>query len=78
MKRDTLFEQKEATTTCENSMSNANEYQKLLKPPTKQIVLSKGDKQIWTPSSAISWDMLRNTNTRIPIIETTSLKKKKK
>jgi len=46
MKRDTLFEQKETTTTCENSMSNANEYQKLLKPPTKQIVLSKGDKQI--------------------------------
>jgi hypothetical protein len=57
-------------------MSNANEYQKLFEPPTKQIILSKGDKQIWTPSSAISWDMLRNTNTRIPIIETISLKRK--
>jgi hypothetical protein len=46
MKRDTFFEQKEATTTCEESMSNANEYQKLLESPTKQFFLSNGDKQI--------------------------------
>jgi hypothetical protein len=46
MKRDTLFEQKEATITCEESMSNANEYQKLLEPPSKQKKLLKGDRQI--------------------------------
>jgi hypothetical protein len=46
MKKDTLFKQKEATTTCEKSMNIANEYQKLLEPPTKQIFLSKGDKQL--------------------------------
>ncbi len=78
MKRDTLFEQKEATITCEESMSNANEYQKLLEPPSKQKKLLKGDRQIWSPSSAISWNILMNINTRIPIIETISLKRRKR
>jgi hypothetical protein len=54
-------------------MSNANEYQKLLESPTKQFFLSNGDKQIWSPFSAISWDILKNTNTKIPIIKTTNL-----
>jgi len=35
MKRDTLFEHMEVAVTCEESMGDANEYQKLLKPPTK-------------------------------------------
>jgi hypothetical protein len=41
MKRDTLFEHKEATITCEESMGNINEYWKLLEPPTKQEKASK-------------------------------------
>ncbi len=35
MKRDTLSKHKEAIVTCEKSIRNANEYQKLLEPPTK-------------------------------------------
>jgi hypothetical protein len=35
MKKDTLFEHKVAIVTCEESMADANEYQKLLEPPTK-------------------------------------------
>jgi hypothetical protein len=36
MKKDTLFEHKEAAIiACEKSMGNTNEYQKLLEPPTK-------------------------------------------
>ncbi len=42
MKRDNaLFEHKEATVTCEESMGDANEYRKLLKPPTKQEKVSE-------------------------------------
>jgi hypothetical protein len=44
MKRDTLFEHKKTTVTCEGSMGNTNKYQKLLKPPTKQKKSSKGRK----------------------------------
>jgi hypothetical protein len=36
MKRDTFFEHKKIVVTCEESMGDANEYQKLLEPPTKQ------------------------------------------
>jgi hypothetical protein len=42
MKKDTLFEHKEATITCEESMGDTNEYQKLLEPPIKQEKNSKG------------------------------------
>jgi hypothetical protein len=35
MKKDTLFKHKKVVITCEESMGNANEYWKLLKPPTK-------------------------------------------
>jgi len=35
MKRDTLFEHKEARVTCEKIMGHANEYWKLLEPLTK-------------------------------------------
>jgi hypothetical protein len=41
MKRDTLFEHKETTITCEDNMGDMNEYQKLLEPPTKQEKVSK-------------------------------------
>ncbi len=44
--KDTLFEHKEATiTACEKSMGDTNEYQKLLKPPTKHKKATKGS---WT------------------------------
>jgi hypothetical protein len=33
MKRDTLFEHKEYTVTCEEIMANTKKYQKLLEPP---------------------------------------------
>jgi len=36
MKRDTLFEHKEVVVICEESMGDAIDYQKLLKPLTKQ------------------------------------------
>jgi hypothetical protein len=36
MKRDTFFEHKKIVVTREESMGDANEYQKLLEPPTKQ------------------------------------------
>jgi len=42
MKKDTLFEHKEVVVTCEKSMVDANEYQKLLEPPTKHEKVSKG------------------------------------
>jgi hypothetical protein len=42
MKRDTLFEHKEAAITCEESMGDANEYHKLLEPLTKQKKASEG------------------------------------
>jgi hypothetical protein len=42
MKKDTLFEHKEIVIICEESMGDANEYQKLLEPPTKQEKASKG------------------------------------
>jgi hypothetical protein len=42
MKRDTLFEHKEATITCEKNMGDVNEYWKLLESPTKQEKASKG------------------------------------
>jgi hypothetical protein len=42
MKKDTLFEHKEDAVTYEESMGNANEYQKLLEPPTKQEKASEG------------------------------------
>jgi hypothetical protein len=42
MKRDTFFEHKEVVITREESMGDANEYQKLLEPPTKQKKASKG------------------------------------
>jgi hypothetical protein len=42
MKKDTLFEHKEVGVTCEESMGNANEYQKLLEPPTKHEKVSEG------------------------------------
>jgi hypothetical protein len=45
MKKDTLFEHKEVVVTCEKNMVNANEYQKLLEPPTKHEKVSKGK---WT------------------------------
>jgi len=32
MKRDTLFEHKKYTVTCEEIMANTKKYQKLLKP----------------------------------------------
>jgi hypothetical protein len=35
MKWDTLFEHKEVAVICEESMGDANEYWKLLEPPTK-------------------------------------------
>ncbi len=35
MKKDTLFEHKEAAIICEESIGNTNEYQELLKTPTK-------------------------------------------
>ncbi len=35
MKWDTLFEHKEIVVICEKNMANANEYRKLLEPPTK-------------------------------------------
>jgi hypothetical protein len=41
MKRDILFEHKEATITYEETMRNTNEYQKLLEPLTKQEKDSK-------------------------------------
>jgi hypothetical protein len=34
-KKDTLFEHKELAITYEESMGDANEYHKLLEPPTK-------------------------------------------
>jgi hypothetical protein len=43
MKRATLFEYKETIVTCEESMGNANEYQKLLKPPSKERLLKEGE-----------------------------------
>jgi hypothetical protein len=42
MKRDTLFEHKEDAITCEESIGNTNEYQKLLEPPTKQEKANEG------------------------------------
>jgi hypothetical protein len=42
MKRDTLFEHKEVAITCEESMGDTNEYQKLLEPTTEQKKVSKG------------------------------------
>jgi hypothetical protein len=42
MKKDTLFKHKEVVITCEESMGDANEYQKLLEPPTKQENTSEG------------------------------------
>jgi len=45
MKKDTLFEHKKVATTCEESMADANEYQKMLEPLTKHEKVSKG-KQI--------------------------------
>jgi hypothetical protein len=41
MKRDTLFEHKEAAITCEESMGNTNEYKELLEPPTRQEKANK-------------------------------------
>jgi hypothetical protein len=35
MKGDTLLEHKETIVTCEENMGDANEYRKLLEPPTK-------------------------------------------
>jgi hypothetical protein len=35
MKRDTLFEHKEFAVTYEETMANAEKYQKLLEPPRK-------------------------------------------
>jgi len=35
MKHDALFEHKESTITCEETMANAREYRKLLKPQKK-------------------------------------------
>jgi hypothetical protein len=40
--KDTLFEHKEAATTCEKNMGDANEYWKLLELLTKQEKVSKG------------------------------------
>jgi hypothetical protein len=42
--KDTLFERKEATITCEESMGDANEYRKLLEPLTKQEKTNEGRK----------------------------------
>jgi hypothetical protein len=42
MKRDTLFKHKEAAIICEEKMGNANEYQKLLEPLTKQKNIVEG------------------------------------
>ncbi len=42
MKKDNLFKHKEVAITCEESMGDTNEYQKLKKPPTKQEEASKG------------------------------------
>jgi hypothetical protein len=42
MKKDTLFKHKEVIVTCEENIKNANEYQKLFKPPIKQEKASKG------------------------------------
>jgi hypothetical protein len=39
---DTLFEHKETTVICEENMGDANEYQKLMEPPTKQENASEG------------------------------------
>jgi hypothetical protein len=41
MKKDSLFEHKEVVITCEESMGNANEYQKLLEPLAKMRRLAK-------------------------------------
>jgi hypothetical protein len=46
MKKGTLFEQKESAITCEESMGNANEYHKLVKPPTSMKRLMKEGKQM--------------------------------
>jgi hypothetical protein len=40
-----LFEHKEVVITCEESMGDANEYNKLLKPSTKQ---EKANERRWT------------------------------
>jgi hypothetical protein len=37
----TLFEHKEVGVTCEEIMGNANEYWKLLEPPTKEEKANK-------------------------------------
>jgi hypothetical protein len=42
MKRDNLFKHKEVAVICEENMGDANEYQKLVKPPTKQEKVNKG------------------------------------
>ncbi len=42
MKRDTLFEHKEAIVTYEENMGDANEYRKLLEPPTKHKKANEG------------------------------------
>jgi hypothetical protein len=42
MKRDTLFKHKEIAITCEESMGDANEYNNLLEPSTKQKKASEG------------------------------------
>jgi hypothetical protein len=42
MKRDTLFKHKETAVTSEECMGDANKYQKLLEPPTKQKKVSEG------------------------------------
>ncbi len=55
-----MFEHKEVVVTCEKNMVNANEYQKLLEPPTKHEKVSKGK---WTDVSminAINYNILRN------------------
>jgi hypothetical protein len=44
MKRDTLFKHKEVAITYEENMGDANEYQKLLEPPTKQKKANEGKK----------------------------------
>jgi hypothetical protein len=45
MKKDILFQQKEAAIICEENMGDVNEYQKLLEPLTKLKKFVKG-KQI--------------------------------
>ncbi len=42
MKKNTLFKHKEIVVTYEENMKNANEYQKLLEPSTKQEKVNEG------------------------------------